>query len=112
MMQIELPSRPFFYTFDQLETLLNMPQKVLLTHVHLGGYSPGRQTPDLMLATDNSPQNSSRPDWRVEEAELVRWLRRRGYTVTRGQVVIGKPQARRKRFPQEPLAYADQTELQ
>lgn len=79
--EIVLPIRPFFYTLDQLETLLNVSRPRLLTLLFFRGVSPGPHPPDRLLTVDISNDYVEKPDWRVEENELTRWLRYRGYQV-------------------------------
>ena len=66
-----LPERPFFYTVDQLQDLLQMdPMKFL----HYEGRSVGPRPKDKLLARNLAPRDQS-PEWRVEEKEFIRWMR-------------------------------------
>ena len=70
-----LPPRPFLYTLDQIMDLLRY-EKVddVAKSVHFDGRSPGTQPPKKMLAR-NIAAPDEKPEWRVEEAEFIRWLR-------------------------------------
>lgn len=79
---VNLPVRPFLYTLDQVGTILNITAQTL----HQGGYlfysgrTPGVQSKDEILAHNIAPP-TARPEWRVEERELIRWLKRKGFRV-------------------------------
>jgi hypothetical protein len=78
---VGVPIRPFLYTLDQIESLLEIKQYDLRrTHVHFNGRSVGMRPREKMLAI-NVADASDPPDWRISEAELVRWLRVKGFKV-------------------------------
>lgn len=81
-----LPARPFFYTLDQIELLLGKSEDQLAPLLHLSGWSPGKRPLDKLLAVDLSPEESPVADWRVEEKEFLRWLRRRGMHIVERRV--------------------------
>lgn len=79
--KLNLPFRPFLYTLDQLAVLLGVAEDSLVR----GGYlffvnrSPGRAIPDEIRVHNIAPRDKS-PDWRCEEKELIRWMKRKGFT--------------------------------
>lgn len=79
--KIELPPRPFFYTLDQVATLLSMSENHLKsTMVFYQGRSVGVAKSDMLKARSIAKVDEP-PDWRISEAELLRWLRARGFRV-------------------------------
>lgn len=80
--QIDLPQRLFLYTVDQIATVLGVTdQTVKQTHLFFDKRNVGAPPKDKMLARNIAPQGE-RPDWRVTEKELLRWLRYKGFRVT------------------------------
>lgn len=78
---IGLPMRPFLFTTDQIETLLGVPKDALMRkYFYLDGIHEGTQPSDRMLAHNIAPEGE-RADWRVSEAELVRWTRHKGFFI-------------------------------
>lgn len=76
---IGLPVRPFLYTLDQIATLLEIQQVALeQQHIHFEGRSVGARPKDKMVAR-NVAAVGERPDWRIVERELMRWMRRKGF---------------------------------
>lgn len=76
---VGLPPRIFLYTVDQIAVVLNVSELHVKRHVlHYDGRSPGRCPKDKMLAR-NIADPGVRPDWRVAERELVRWLKHKGF---------------------------------
>lgn len=73
-----LPLRPFLYTLDQIATLIELTDASLRRHVHYNRVSVGSRHPDKMLA-HSIANEGEKPDWRVTERELIRWLRRKGF---------------------------------
>lgn len=74
-----LPIRPFFYTVDQIATLTALPVDQVRAQMFKVGVSTGlpkrEQLQSINLGTPMVPE------WRIEEKELRRWLRHRGYRV-------------------------------
>ncbi len=76
---VGLPPRPFLYTLDQIATLLDVTQKMVELHyIFWDGRSVGMVDKNKMMARNIAPANE-RPDWRVAERELVRWMKRKGF---------------------------------
>jgi len=83
-----LPVRPFLYTLDQIATLISLTDASLARHLHYDGRSVGPRHPDRLLAR-NLAATGDKPEWRVAEHELIRWVRRKGFRVyERGWVNI------------------------
>lgn len=82
---VGLPVRAFLYTLDQIATLLDMTQENLeAKHIFFEGRSAGSKRAAEMRAINLAP-NGDKPDWRVQDAEFIRWLRHRGIRIyTRG----------------------------
>lgn len=77
--RVALPPRFFLYTLDQIAMMLGYSQKNLeATHIFYHGRSIGYPSPDKIQAR-NIAQPEDKPDWRVVDRELVRWMRRKGY---------------------------------
>lgn len=73
--RVGLPIRPFLYTLDQIAQLIGVTQKSLeLSYIHFEGRTAGRKTRHVMSAV-NIAERADRPDWRVNEAEFIRWLK-------------------------------------
>lgn len=73
---VGLPPRVFLYTLDQVAELLAMPLRTLRTkHVYFEGYSLGGVKAFLMIARNIAPPGDEKPDWRIAENELVRWMK-------------------------------------
>lgn len=76
---VGLPIRDFLYTTDQIAFLLGVTEKHLKDKlIHYDGVSTGVRKPYKMLARSISAPNE-KPDWRVAERELQRWLRSKGF---------------------------------
>lgn len=76
--KLGLPVRPFFYTFEQLSQLMSVDQRNLERFmVHYKGRSVGAPPRDKLAATNLSPEGEM-PQWRVEEKDLIRWMRFKG----------------------------------
>ena len=75
---VGLPVRPFLYTLDQIATLLEITEQGVHRHVHFEGVAPGARPRDRMVARNLAPAGE-RPDWRVAERELLRWMRVKGF---------------------------------
>lgn len=70
-----LPYQPFFYTVDQVAAFLNLTVESLTkSYLFRVGEDRGVYRKNLLRAVDLCPVETQR-DWRVAEAELIRWLR-------------------------------------
>lgn len=79
---VGLPPTSFLYTIDQICTLIAMNQdQAMRTIFYFYMRSTGAKSPHHMMVRDISPPNEQ-PEWRVAEAEFVRWLKLKGYEVT------------------------------
>lgn len=77
---VGLPPRPFLYTLDQISTLLNVSvQDVKERYVYFEGRSTGRKSLRLLEARNIEPDSKARPEWRVAERELIRWMKHLGF---------------------------------
>jgi len=76
-----LPARPFLYTLDQIATILNITEASLksMGYLYFEGRTPGSCHPDEVRAVNVSRGITDKPEWRVEERELIRWMKRRGF---------------------------------
>lgn len=76
---VGLPPRPFLYTLDQIATILSVSiSSIEKKYIYFEGRSIGHKVKDEMIARDISP-HGSRPEWRVAEQELIRWMRYKGF---------------------------------
>lgn len=70
-----LPPRIFLYTLDQIATMLQVSDHTVKTlYLHYDGRSVGNRPADRMVARNIAPAGE-KPDWRVAEKELMRWMR-------------------------------------
>jgi hypothetical protein len=77
---VGLPLRPFLYTIDQIAQMVQVTIDTVPKYLHFAGVSPGKCPEDKMLAS-NLGRPGEPADWRVADAELVRWLRLKGFKV-------------------------------
>jgi hypothetical protein len=76
---VGLPIREFLYTLDQIAFLLDYSEAHLRNNlIHFEGRSVGHPGKNLMVAVNIAPEGQ-KPDWRVSERHLKRWLRFKGY---------------------------------
>lgn len=77
--KVGLPPRPFLYTLDQISVLLSIElSDFQKSYIYYENRSIGvRQR--YLLAARNIAHPEDKPDWRVSERELVRWMRYMGY---------------------------------
>lgn len=79
--KVGLPPVTFLYTLDQIAVMLQVPEeRVRSTLVHYHMRSTGRKSPHQMLAR-NIADPAENPDWRIPQAEFVRWLKLKGIRV-------------------------------
>lgn len=77
--KVGLPPRVFLYTLDQIAMLVSVKPAYLRTnYIYFYGEDGGMRPKNRMLAR-NIASEEDRPDWRVAEAELVRWLRHKRF---------------------------------
>jgi hypothetical protein len=76
---VGLPLRPFLYTLDQVATLLEISEYELTkNHIHLDRVSVGVCPKKKMIARNVAP-DGDKPDWRVAERDLIRWMKYKGF---------------------------------
>lgn len=77
-----LPRRPFLYTTDQVSDLLGLSEDVLkVQYLYYHGRTLGKPKRDLLGVVQMAPCSCGREDWRVEESELLRWMRHVGFRI-------------------------------
>ena len=77
---VGLPPQPFLYTLDQIATMLQRTEATVAKYLHFAGISPGKCPEDRMLAA-NLASVGEAADWRVADAEFIRYLRYKGLKV-------------------------------
>lgn len=76
-----LPLRAFMYTTDQIAYMLGDTDKhVRATMIHYEGREVTPRPHAKMLARNIAPEGE-KPEWRVAENELIRWLRFKGFRI-------------------------------
>ena len=86
--KVGLPPITFLYTLDQISTMLNLSHESFVAryvYFHLRNARPKR--PDEMLAR-NIAGPGYNPDWRIPQAEFVRWLKFKGFRIVPGGAVL------------------------
>lgn len=79
--RVELPPRVILYTLDQIAMMVQLSVSSLRTnYLHYEGRTPGARQHKKMHAV-NLANDGEKPDWRVSENELVRWLRYKGFKI-------------------------------
>lgn len=78
--KLNLPYRPFLYTLDQLAVILGITEQTIKDYGYLffEGRQPGRAIPDELRVHNIAPREA-KPEWRCEEKELMRWMKRKGF---------------------------------
>jgi hypothetical protein len=76
--KVGLPPRVFLYTLDQIATMLSVTVKTVGSYLWYDGRSTGVKSVHLMIA-HNIAHPTAKPEWRVAERELVRWLKLKGF---------------------------------
>lgn len=80
---VNLPPRIFLYTLDQIAGIISMTQAHLeRNYIYYYGKSTGPKPRERMMARDINAGTDKRPDWRVADTEVVRWLRRAGFVIS------------------------------
>jgi hypothetical protein len=80
-LEVWLPSHEFFYTIDQVATLLSVEESWLRKRLYYVGRMPEKLQRDK-LQTVNIGDSATAPEWRISHRELTRWLARKGYRIT------------------------------
>lgn len=75
---VTIPRPPFLYTLDQVGLIVSWPKARLHQRTFYIGRSLGTKSKDQLEAFSIA-EPGEKPDWRVSEHELMRWLRRHGY---------------------------------
>lgn len=79
--RLGLPRKPFLYTTDQIATLLAVElDRVKKWYLFYEGRHVGVCPDDKMRAINIAPDGEP-ADWRVEEIDFIRWLRRKGFVI-------------------------------
>lgn len=77
--KVGLPPRAFLFTLDQVAMMIAVTERSLKqAYVYFEGRSTGRRSLDLMIAINIAPEKE-KPEWRVSERELIRWLKKKGF---------------------------------
>lgn len=79
--QFNMPPRLFLYTLDQLSMMLQIEIKNLKTnYLHYDQRSVGARPGSKMVARNIAP-DGEKPDWRVAENEVIRYMRKHGFRI-------------------------------
>lgn len=79
--QVGLPIRPFLFTLDQIAALTELTvDRVKGAYVHFDGRTNGVQKKSRLMAR-NIAEPGEKPDWRVTERELLRWMKHHGFII-------------------------------
>lgn len=77
--EVRLPPRLFLYTMDQVAVILDVTTNQVKNNIaFFEGRSIGRSRKEEMRFR-NIAAPDEKPDWRVSEHDLVRWLKFKGY---------------------------------
>lgn len=78
---VGLPVREFMYTVDQIAFLLSVTERYLKENlIHYSGRSLGACPRDRMEAVNIAP-DGEKPEWRIAEKHLKRWMRFKGWKI-------------------------------
>ena len=76
---VGLPPKPFLYTLDQVAYLLSLDEQTLKNHyLHYEGRSVGAASRERIIARNIAP-SGVKPEWRVAERELIRYMKFKGF---------------------------------
>lgn len=79
--EVGLPIREFFYTVDQIALLLELREQYVRERIlFYEGRSVGAPRKDEMVAV-NFAHEGDKPEWRIAERHLKRWMRFKGYKI-------------------------------
>lgn len=74
-----LPPRPFLYTLDQIAQIVSLSTGTLArSYIFYAGRTTGLRSKNQMRAR-NIAAAEDKPEWRVAEEELIRWMKVKGY---------------------------------
>ena len=77
--RIALPARTFLYTVDQIAHLLQISEDtVRSSFLYYEGRSTGTVPKTQMLARNIAPEGE-KPEWRVADRELTKFMRAKGF---------------------------------
>lgn len=77
--KMDVPVRVFLWTLDQIAVMLSVDlATVEKSYVFYTGRSSGMASVNLLQARNIAPPGM-KPEWRVAENELKRWLKRKGF---------------------------------
>lgn len=76
--RVGLPIKPFFYTIDQISTLLSIEEASVQRWLFYEGRSVGICPKDRIKATNLAPRGET-PVWRVLDKHFIQWLRFKGF---------------------------------
>lgn len=78
--KVGLPPRPFLYTIDQISIITDLSESQLKNGgvIHYEGRSISIPSRRQMIARNIAPDDQ-KPEWRVAERELIRWLKVMGF---------------------------------
>lgn len=90
--KVGLPIRTVLYTIDQVATMLALePRTVKASYLYLDGINVGSIPKRVMLARNidpdfeppshSNPDGKGKPEWRIAEHELIRWLKEMGFRI-------------------------------
>lgn len=78
----DFPPRMFLYTLDQVAACISVsPELLKRNYVYFVGRNRKVQ-PKGLLAARNIAGPEQRPEWRIAENELVRWMKFKGFVFT------------------------------
>lgn len=87
--KVQLPTRAFLYTLDQIAFILSMSELALKNgYIFYSGVTTGPSRKHLIQARDISVPLSKHRDWRVAETELIRWMKLKGFKFKVHQRII------------------------
>jgi hypothetical protein len=76
---LHVPRPPFLYTIDQVAQIASLSMSSMVNrYVFYDTLTAGRPSADLLIAHNIAPLGD-RPDWRISDGELTRWLKRKGF---------------------------------
>jgi hypothetical protein len=75
----DLPRPPFLWTLDQCAQVASVDLgEFTRKYVHFQDLTVGPVRRDLLMARNIAPLGD-KPEWRISESELLRWLKAKGF---------------------------------